>query len=107
MIVAIEGEPVTKFDDVLSYLQRNTSPGDTVSLSIWRNGQTEEVELTLAPQWKTPHRRDLRLQISDGRVLWNETSPVQAPYAGRETCLGAIGGRQRLFYARLPAPFSA
>ncbi len=50
VIVAIEGEPVTKFDDVLSYLQRNTSPGDTVSLSIWRNGQTEEVELTLAPR---------------------------------------------------------
>ena len=47
VIVAIEGQPVTKFDDVLSYLQRNTSPGDTVTLSIWRDGHTENVELTL------------------------------------------------------------
>ncbi len=50
MIVAINDKPVTTFDDVLSYLERNTSPGDTVTLSIWRDGRTEAVDLTLAPR---------------------------------------------------------
>ena len=47
IIVAIDGSPVTTFDDVLSYLQRYTSPGDTVTLTIWRNGETLEVDMTL------------------------------------------------------------
>ncbi len=47
IIVAIDGSPVTNFDDVLSYLQRYTSPGDTVILTIWRDGETLEVDMTL------------------------------------------------------------
>lgn len=50
VIVAIDGQSVSRFDDVLAYLQRNTSPGDTVVLTIWRNEETLEVELTLAPR---------------------------------------------------------
>ena len=48
VIVAIGEQPVTKFDDVLSYLQRRTSPGDTVTLTVWRNGETVRVDVTLA-----------------------------------------------------------
>jgi 2-alkenal reductase len=50
LIIAVDGEPVTKFDDVLGYLQRSTSPGDTITLTIWRDGQALEVDLTLAPR---------------------------------------------------------
>jgi 2-alkenal reductase len=48
IILAINDQPVTKFDDVLAYLQRTTSPGDTVTLTIWRNGETVQLDLTLA-----------------------------------------------------------
>ncbi len=47
IILAINDQPVTKFDDVLSYLQRTTSPGDIVTLTIWRNGETLQIELVL------------------------------------------------------------
>jgi S1-C subfamily serine protease len=48
IIIAINDQPVTKFDDVLGYLQRTTSPGDTVTLTIWRNGETLQIDLVLA-----------------------------------------------------------
>jgi S1-C subfamily serine protease len=48
IILAINDQPVTKFDDVLSYLQRMTSPGDTVTLTLWREGETVQVDLTLS-----------------------------------------------------------
>jgi S1-C subfamily serine protease len=47
IIVAIDGQSVTTFDDVLSYLQRYTSPGDTVTLTVWRDGETLDVDMTL------------------------------------------------------------
>ncbi|RIK39469.1 MAG: hypothetical protein DCC57_20190 [Chloroflexi bacterium] len=50
VIVAIDGEAVTSFDDVLAYLQRNTSPGDQITLTIWREGELLDVDLTLSPR---------------------------------------------------------
>lgn len=47
IILAINDQPVTKFDDVLGYLQRTTSPGDTVTLTIWRDGETLQLDLVL------------------------------------------------------------
>jgi S1-C subfamily serine protease len=47
IILAINDQRVTKFDDVLAYLQRTTSPGDTVTLTIWRNGETLQLDLVL------------------------------------------------------------
>ncbi len=48
LIVAINDQPVTKFDDVLAYLQRYTSPGDQITLTVWRNGKKTPVDVTLA-----------------------------------------------------------
>jgi 2-alkenal reductase len=47
IILAINDLPVTKFDDVLGYLQGTTSPGDTVALTIWRDGETVQLDLVL------------------------------------------------------------
>jgi 2-alkenal reductase len=47
IILAINDQPVTKFDDVLGYLQRTTSPGDTVTLTLWREGETVQIDLVL------------------------------------------------------------
>jgi serine protease Do len=47
VITAIDGTPVLTFDDLLIYLSLNTSPGQTVTLTILRNGETMDVEVTL------------------------------------------------------------
>jgi 2-alkenal reductase len=48
VIMAINDQPVTSFDDVLAYLESHTSPGDKVTLRIWRNNQEYLVDVTLA-----------------------------------------------------------
>ena len=47
IITAIDGQPVGTFDDLLAYLTTNKSPGDTVVLTILRDGQTMDVTITL------------------------------------------------------------
>lgn len=47
-IIAIDGQPVESFDDLLIYITEQASPGTEVVLTIVRNGQTQEVTLTLA-----------------------------------------------------------
>ena len=47
LIIAIDGEPVNVFGDLLSYLLLNKSPGDTVTMTVVRGGEEIDVALTL------------------------------------------------------------
>jgi 2-alkenal reductase len=47
LIIGIDGQLVTSFDDMLSYLVTNKSPGDTVVLTVLRNGQNVDITVTL------------------------------------------------------------
>ncbi len=47
LITAINGVPVREFSDLLSYLINNTHPGDVVTLTILRDSETVEVDVTL------------------------------------------------------------
>jgi S1-C subfamily serine protease len=47
LIVAFDGKPIDTFDQLLSYLITTKSPGDTVTLTIVRNGQQMDVPVTL------------------------------------------------------------
>lgn len=47
VITAIDGLQVANFDQLLSYLVANKSPGETVVLTVQRNGQTLEIPVTL------------------------------------------------------------
>lgn len=47
LVTAIDDQTVTSFDDILVYLQRNTSPGDTVIMTVLRDGEEQQIELTL------------------------------------------------------------
>lgn len=49
-VIAVDGQPVTTFDDILIYLARNTSPGMTITLTVLRDGEMLDVPLTLAPR---------------------------------------------------------
>ena len=48
VIVAIDGQPVRQFNDMLSYLARNTEVGQTITLTVLRDGKEMTVDLTLA-----------------------------------------------------------
>lgn len=47
VVVAINGEIVRDIDDLVAYLVENTSPNDTVVLTIVRGGQTLDLDVTL------------------------------------------------------------
>jgi 2-alkenal reductase len=44
IITAVDGQPVTSMESLISYLSSQTKPGDTVTLSVVRNG-TEQLDL--------------------------------------------------------------
>jgi 2-alkenal reductase len=48
VVVGINGQPVQVFDDLLSYIVRETKVGQTVTLEIMRGGERQEVQVTLA-----------------------------------------------------------
>ncbi|MBX3085799.1 MAG: trypsin-like peptidase domain-containing protein [Anaerolineae bacterium] len=47
VIVGIDDLTITKFDDLLGYLFVKTKPGQTVTLKVYRKGETIEVPVTL------------------------------------------------------------
>jgi S1-C subfamily serine protease len=48
VITAIDGRQIATFDQLLSYLITNKAPGDTVVLTILRDGQPQDVTITLS-----------------------------------------------------------
>jgi 2-alkenal reductase len=53
VIVAINGEPVNSFSDLLIYVALETSPGQEVTLSVLRDGNLQEIRLILEPRPST------------------------------------------------------
>ncbi len=47
LIVAIDGQPVRHFGDLIRYLTTKVRPGDTVTLTVLRDGERLEVPVTL------------------------------------------------------------
>nr|MCU0464843.1 trypsin-like peptidase domain-containing protein [Anaerolineae bacterium] len=50
IITAIDGRPMMDFDSLISYLAKYTQPGDTITLSVIRDGGKVDVPVTLAPR---------------------------------------------------------
>ena len=48
IIVAVNGEPITSFRELTVYLETETQVGDTVEVTIIRDGKEQNVEVTLA-----------------------------------------------------------
>ncbi len=47
VIIAINGQAIKSMDDLIAYLEENTTVGQKVSLTILRNGKQMNIELTL------------------------------------------------------------
>ncbi len=52
IITAIDGQPVTGFNALITFLTNNTQPGQTVTLTVLRDGNTVQLPLTLGER---PH----------------------------------------------------
>lgn len=48
IIIAVDKQPVTTFQDLTSYLFTKTTVGQKITLTILRNGQKQDIEITLA-----------------------------------------------------------
>jgi serine protease Do len=53
VIVAIQNQPVSEFDDLVSYLVGSTSAGDEITLTILRDGEEQAIEVILAARPET------------------------------------------------------
>ena len=49
VVVAVDSKPVATFDDLLNYIAFK-APGDKVTLTVLRNGQRQQIPVTLAPR---------------------------------------------------------
>jgi len=47
LIIAFDGKSVNTFDELLSYLIKTKSPGDTVVLTVLRDGKQMDIPVTL------------------------------------------------------------
>jgi len=47
VVTAIDGKPISTFDDLLVYISLETHPGQTVTLTILRDGNYKDVKVTL------------------------------------------------------------
>lgn len=50
IITAINGTRIVNSDDLSSYLEENALPGQTITVTIVRNGQTMDIPLVLGTQ---------------------------------------------------------
>ena len=47
IITAIDGHPIAKSDDLISYIDQHKSVGDNITLTVYRNGHTLDLKATL------------------------------------------------------------
>jgi serine protease Do len=48
VIVGVDGQPVKSFEDLVAYLANSTEVGQTITLSVLRDGKETQIDLTLA-----------------------------------------------------------
>jgi serine protease Do len=48
VIIAVDGQPVQDFEDLIAYLANSTEVGQTITLSVLRDHNNETIDLTLA-----------------------------------------------------------
>ena len=48
LIIAVDDQEVRNFNDLISYLVSHKSPGDRVTLTVLRNGEEKNIDLTLS-----------------------------------------------------------
>ena len=52
LVTAVDGKSIRTFDELISYLVTNKSPGDTVVLTVIRDGKSQDITITLGARPK-------------------------------------------------------
>lgn len=47
LIIAVDGQPIKDFSELLSYMVVNKNPGETITFTVIRNGETLDVDVVL------------------------------------------------------------
>lgn len=81
LIIAADGAAVTGFDQLISYLFNNTTPGDTLTLTILRDGEQMDVDVTVesrpGPTIAQEGRGTPEMQISISEAIRTATAAVR------------------------------
>ncbi len=48
IITGVDGHNISRIDDFISYIDQQKSPGDSITLTVYRNGHTVDLKATLA-----------------------------------------------------------
>jgi S1-C subfamily serine protease len=48
IIIGVDGHNISRIDDFISYIDQQKSPGDNITLTVYRNGHTVDLKATLA-----------------------------------------------------------
>ena len=60
VIVAVDGQTVATFDDLVTYLARYTEAGQEITLTILRDGRSQDIPLTLGARPRRDARQGMR-----------------------------------------------
>jgi S1-C subfamily serine protease len=71
VIVAIDRQPIEEFEDLVTYLARHTTVGQTVTLTLIRQGQDDVVEVTLTAR---PEQQQEAQSVPQGQPAPDMTS---------------------------------
>jgi 2-alkenal reductase len=94
VITAIEGQPVKRFEDLVTYLARNGKVGQTVKLTILRDGQSRVLSLTLAgrPAAQARDNRGAPSQPQTPTPRDNRSNPRATPQPSQGTAWLGVAG---------------
>ena len=91
VIIAIDGQAVKGFDDIVAYLARSTDVGQTVTVTVLRDGQQQDVKVTLAARPAAAQQAQLDLQLPDSQSPDLPQLPQNHPNIAGQPWLGIQG----------------
>ena len=84
VITAINGTPVTTFDDLVSYLTLKADVGQKVTLDLLRNGKAETVEVTLGSRPTTNEQQASSVQTANRGGYLGISGATMSPAIAQE-----------------------
>jgi 2-alkenal reductase len=80
IIIAANGQPIEAMDDIIAFLERHTEVGQTIELTLLRDGDEQEIQVTLAarPERKAPPvpEKDGQAEDQEAQGAWFGISGV-------------------------------
>ena len=93
VILEIDNKTVRKIDDILTYLEREKQVGDTVQLTVLRDGQLQQIPVTLAARPTPSQQPQLLAQSPDQPslgILGIDITPEIAEAIGLQEARGFL-----------------